>query len=191
MERHLLLLDTHCATAMPEVGQFLHGEEHRDALARLGMGLAWCRDEAGTIAGSTYALPGYRGPMQSRPTGRALGGACSWARVAAYLEHGCAPGAIRALARGEPYPDAGMAVPGVRAPRTAGTQDATGTGADPGIGEALAAALARPHGVRASTRNGENWRARVARLWPLSATCPLPGTSATRPPPARRDGATG
>ena len=150
MERHLLLLDTHCATAMPEVGQFLHGEEHRDALARLGMGLAWCRDEAGTIAGSTYALPGYRGPMQSRLSGRTLGGAYSWARVAAYLEHGCAPGAIRALARGEPYPDAGRAAPGVRAPGTVGTQDATGTGADPGIGEALAGRLERLRAVEAA-----------------------------------------
>ena len=62
------------------------------------MELTWRRDEAGAIAGSTYALPDYRRPMQSRLTGRALGGAYSSACVAAYLEPGCAPEALRALA---------------------------------------------------------------------------------------------
>ena len=108
-------------------------EDYREALARLGVELAWRRDEAGAIAGSTYAIPGYRGPMQSRLSGRTLGGAYSWARVAAYLEHGCAPGAIRALARGDPYPEAGADGSGARAPR--GTGIARGTANLPGPGQ--------------------------------------------------------
>ena len=109
-------------------------EDYREALARLGVELAWRRDEAGTITGSTYALPGYRGPLQSRLAGRTLGGAYSWARVAAYLEHGCAPGAIRALARGDPYPEAGMAAPGADAREMRGIRAATrGTEDEGGI----------------------------------------------------------
>jgi len=46
-------------------------EDYREALARLGVELVWRRDDAGAIAGSTYALPGYRGRCSPASPGSA------------------------------------------------------------------------------------------------------------------------